>query len=129
MWEYKSRETSVTKSTGPEGVTEESNYEGELKGFGRFPSGKFVGTGTSLHRPAGVTTGSDQGVLTTTDGETVASKDFGIGKDEAGKHRAAGVIFFMTTSQKYSWLNGAIMFWEGESGPDLTYSGTGYEWK
>ncbi len=133
MWEESQRNTGITiKSVGAEGVTTEQNFVGEAKGFGRLQGldWRDVGTATNLRRPDGVGLANAQGLMTTRDGEMVVWKAVGGGKVGGGKPRFAGVVTFATASQKLSWMNGLVVFVEGESTPDFQETKVvGYEWK
>lgn len=59
----------VTKVHPIEGVTIEASFTSEIWGMGRFPSGKFLGSGTVTQYPHGIVDGSWQGsVMTTAEG-------------------------------------------------------------
>jgi hypothetical protein len=51
----------VTKVHPMEGVTMEVSFTSEIKGIGRFPSGKNLGSGTVTQYPHGIVDGSYQG--------------------------------------------------------------------
>ena len=53
----------VTKVHPIEGVTMEVSFVSEIKGIGRFPSGKNIGSGTVSQYPHGVVDGSYQGLF------------------------------------------------------------------
>jgi len=118
------------KSVGPEGVHTEVSFVSQVKGFGRFPSGRDMGTISGLERPGGIFSGTAQGTKLTTDGDSVVWKAYIIGKVEGGKRKDLSIIEFMTTSQKLSWMNGFVAV--EEAVPDLVtmeFSGIAYEWK
>ena len=58
------------KSVGSEGVESEYSVTGEITGFGKAEGVKATNMGTmrNLVRPSGITTGTAQGVITTTTG-------------------------------------------------------------
>jgi hypothetical protein len=56
----------MTKAHPVEGVTMEVSFVSEIKGIGRFPSGKNLGSGTITEYPHGVVDGSYQGSFMTT---------------------------------------------------------------
>ncbi len=123
--------TGVTiRSTGPEGVTIEVNYMGEVKGSGRFPDGNYVGTLTVLQAPSGISRSTNQGLLTTKDGETIVYRGFSTGKAGGVRTKDVGLLTFTTMSQKYAWMNEAILLREGDASPDFKeFKGTSHEWK
>ena len=55
----------VTKVHPVEGTTMEVSFSSELKGFGKFPSGRNIGSGTMTQYPHGVVDASYQGTLMT----------------------------------------------------------------
>jgi hypothetical protein len=60
----------VTKVHPVEGTTMEASFTSEIKGFGKFPSGRNVRSGTMTQYPHGVVDGSYQGtVMTAGEGE------------------------------------------------------------
>ncbi|MGB9372270.1 MAG: hypothetical protein WCB79_10125 [Halobacteriota archaeon] len=58
------------KSVGSEGVESEYSVTGEIIGFGKAQgvNGTNMGTMCNLLRLSGITTGTAQGIMTTTDG-------------------------------------------------------------
>lgn len=120
------------KSVGAEGVTTETSWTAEIKGFGRMQGieGRSVGTSTGWQRPDGITDGTAQGIFTAKDGDTGVWKSHSMGKIEAGKNKIVSLITFRTVSQKLSWMNSLVAISEGEIDPNTQeISGTGYEWK
>jgi hypothetical protein len=118
------------KSVGPEGVHIEENFASEVKGLGRFPSGRDMGTLNIVLRSGGVFSGTGQGTKTTQDGDSAVWKCYLIGKPEEGKHKCVIIIEFMTASQKLSWMNGLIAIEDAILDPiTRELSGTAYEWK
>ena len=55
----------VTKVHPTEGVTMEVSFTSEIRGIGRFPSGKNMGSGTITQYPHGIVDGSYQGSIMT----------------------------------------------------------------
>ena len=131
MWEEKGKIIGISvKSVGPEGVRMEETFASDVKGLGRAPSGRNIGTLDIIETPGGFFSGTGQGMFTTQDGDIVVWKVYSIGKMEAGKSKSVNIIQFMTTSQKLSWMNGYIAVDEGITDPTtMELSGTGYEWK
>jgi hypothetical protein len=89
------------KSIGPEGMTIEVTTAGEVKGFGRHPSGRNMATQTVLQGPI-TSRATAQGVLATTDGESLPWHGFGIGKTVVGRAKGIYLVAFSTHSQKYA---------------------------
>jgi len=131
MWEEKGKIIGMSvKSVGSEGVRMEETFASDIKGLGRVPSGRNVGTLDISESPGGFFSGTGQGLFTTQDGDVVVWKVYSIGKLEAGKSKSVNILRFMTTSQKLSWMNSYIAVDEGITDPmTMDISGTGYEWK
>jgi hypothetical protein len=131
VWEEKGKATGMSvKSVGPEGVHIEETFASEIKGLGRFPSGRNMGTLNVVTRPDGFSNGTGQGIFATQDGDSVVWKLFGLGKREAAKEKSVAIVQFMTTSQKLSWMNSLIFVIDAISDPKtMEISDTGYEWK
>jgi hypothetical protein len=118
------------KAVDSEGVHVEETFATEVKGLGRFPSGRNMGTLNVVTRPDGFFSGTGQGIFTTQKGDNVVWKCQYIGKPVAGKHKSVVIVQFMTKSQKLSWMNGLIGVEESIYDPKtMELSGTGYEWK
>ena len=120
------------KSVHPvEGVKMEVSFTSEIKGLGKFPSGKNLGSGTVTQYPHGVIDANYQGMETTTEGDQYlwwAHEKSKVVKDGMTK----GIIIFTghANSQKLSWMNNLIAIIDMQT--DLTnqrFEGTGYEWQ
>ena len=75
VWEEKGKGIGVSvKSVGPEGVHMEETFASEVKGLGRFPSGRNMGTMNIAARPDGFISGTAQGIFTAQDGDSVVWK-------------------------------------------------------
>lgn len=131
MWEEMGKIIGISvKSVGPEGVRMEETFATEVKGIGRAPSGRNIGTIEFIEVHSGFFSGTGQGYLVTEDGDSVVWKCYFLGKPEAGKYKSVNIVQFSTTSQRLSWMNGFIAVDEGISDPKtMELSGTGYEWK
>jgi hypothetical protein len=117
------------RSIGPEGMTAEITIATEIKGFGRYPSGRNMGTMTVLQGPK-TSTGTGQGVIMTTDGESLPWHASFIGKTAGDRIRNVALVTFSTHSQKYAWMNEVLFVLDGESTADFSeLSDTSYEWK
>lgn len=120
------------KAVDSEGMHMEETFATEVKGFGRFPSGRNMGTLNFVTRPDGLFSGTGQGIFTAQKGDNVVWKCQFVGKPEArgGKHKSIVIVQFMTTSQKLSWMNSTIGYEESIYDPKtMEISGTGYDWK
>ena len=131
LWEEKGKAIGVSvKSIDSEGVHMEETFASELKGIGRFPSGRNMGTLNIVTRPDGFSSGTGQGIFTTQNGDSVVWKLFGLGKLEAGKDKSIAIVQFMTISQKLSWMNSLIVVLEAiADSKTMEISDAGYEWK
>ncbi|MDQ3718075.1 MAG: hypothetical protein M3311_02845 [Thermoproteota archaeon] len=122
----------VTRVHPVEGMTMEVSFTSEIKGFGRFPHGRNIGSGNITHYPHGVEDASYQGTfMTAEEGEqfmwwahekgTVA---------EGGKIEGIVIISGFTSSQKLSWMNRLLLAGESEFDPTAQqFRVTAYEWK
>jgi hypothetical protein len=127
----------VTKVHPIEGVTIEASFTSEIRGMGRFPSGKFLGSGTVTQYPHGIVDGSWQGSVTTTaEGGGNSGDQFmwwahekgKVGED--GKVKGLTMVTGFTNSQKLAWMNNLIIALDIESDPESQkFKATGYEWK
>jgi hypothetical protein len=126
----------VTKVHPIEGVTMEVSFASEIRGIGRFPSGKNIGSGIMTQYPHGIVHQSNQGSMMTT-AEGGGSGDqfvwWAHGKSkvvEGGKVRGLIIVTGFTNSQKLSWMNNLIMALESEFYPESKkFKITAYEWK
>jgi len=120
------------KSVGSEGVESEYSVTGEIIGFGKAQrrQGHQYGTTRNLSRPSGITTGIAQGIMTTTDGDSVVWKLSYAGKSSGAGGKLTGTVTFTTVSEKLSWLNRTICVMEGKGEADPTKVGTNvfHEW-
>ena len=88
----------VTKVHPIEGVTMEVSFVSEIKGIGRFPSGKNIGSGVLTHYPHGIVDQSNQGSIMMTTAEGGSADQFlwwahGKGKVvEGGKVRGLIIV-------------------------------------
>jgi hypothetical protein len=121
----------VTKVHPIEGTTMEVSFASDLKGIGRFPSGKNTGSGTMTQYPHGVVDASYRGFFTTAEGEQFmwwAHEKSRV--SEGGKIRGLVMVSGYTNSQKLSWMNKIILALESEFDPMAQkFRTTAYEWK
>ena len=112
----------ITKVHPVEGVTMEVSFTSDIRGIGRFPSGKNLGSGTMTQYPHGIVDASFQGVVTTANnGEQffwwAHEKSKVI---EGGKVKGLIIITGFTNSQKLTWMNNLIIALDSEYDPDLS---------
>jgi hypothetical protein len=129
----------VTKVHPIEGVTMEVSFTSEIRGIGRFPSGKNLGSGTVTQYPHGIVDGSYQGsfMTTTAEGGSSTSDQFVWWAHEKTKAVEGGRKFKgltmmtgFTNSQKLSWMNNLIIALDLETDPESQkFKATAYEWK
>jgi len=121
----------VTRVHPTEGVTIESSFTSEIRGTGRFPSGKNLGSGTMTQYPHGIVDQSNQGSVMTNEGDQFVWWAHGKGKVvEGGKVKGLIIVTGFTNSQKLSWMNNLIMALESEFDPESKmFKITAYEWK
>jgi hypothetical protein len=122
----------VTKVHPTEGVTMEVSFTSEIRGIGRFPSGKNIGSGIMTQYPHGIVDQSNQGsIMTNEGGDQFMWWAHGKGKVvEGGRVKGLIMVTGFTNSQKISWMNNLIMALESEFDPESKkFKITGYEWK
>ena len=122
----------ITKVHPVEGVTMEVSFTSDIRGIGRFPSGKNLGSGTMTQYPHGIVDASFQGVVTTANnGEQffwwAHEKSKVI---EGGRVKGLIMVTGFTNSQKLTWMNNLILALESETDfESQKFKNTGYEWK
>jgi hypothetical protein len=122
----------VTKVHPIEGVTMEVSFTSEIRGIGRFPSGKNLGSGIITHYPHGIVDQSNQGSMMTAEGsDQFIWWSHGKGKVvEGGKVKGLIMVTGFSNSQKLGWMNNLIMALESEFDPESKkFKVTAYEWK
>lgn len=121
----------VTKVHPIEGVTMEVSFTSEIRGIGRFPSGKNLGSGTITQYPHGIVDQTNQGSMMTAKGSQFTWWAHGKGKVvEGGKVTGLIMVTGFTNSQELTWLNNLIMALESEFEPESkSFKITAYEWK
>jgi hypothetical protein len=120
----------VAKVHPLEGVTTEISFTSDVKGVGRYPSGKNLASGTITKYPHGIIDGSWQGTLTTELGEQFMWWSHEKSKVlEGGEIKGLNVTTGFTNSHKLSWMNNLIIVIE-LSGSIFSdeFSAIGYEW-
>jgi hypothetical protein len=121
----------VTRVHPIEGITMEVSFVSDIRGTGRFPNGRNVGSGTMTQYPHGVVDASYQGFVTTQEGEQFVWWAHEKSKvAEGGKIKGLTMVSGYTISQKLSWLNNVIMALESEIDPAAQqFKTTAFEWK
>jgi len=121
----------LTKVHPLEGVITEVSSTSDIKGIGRFPSSKNVGSGTMTRYPHGIIDGAWHGTLTTTENPEQfmwwAHEKSKVLED--GKIRGLSLVTGFTNSQKLSWMNNLIILVElaGSVYSD-EFCATAYQW-
>jgi hypothetical protein len=121
----------VTRVHPVEGTTMEVSFTSEIKGFGKFPSGRNVGSGIMTQYPHGVEDASYQGTIMTAEGSEQfiwwAHEKSKL--EDGGKFKGMVMVSGFTNSEKLSWMNRLIMILESEFDPTaLQFRTTAYEW-
>ncbi len=128
----------VTKVHPIEGTTMEVSFASDIKGIGKFPSGRNTGSGTLTQYPHGLVDASYRGffVITTTAAEEEEGDQYmwwaheKSRVSEDGKIRGLVMVSGYTNSQKLSWMNNLILALESEYDPmKQQFRTTAYEWK
>jgi hypothetical protein len=120
----------VTKVHPIEGVTTELSFTSDIRGIGRFPSGKNLGSGVMTRYPHGIIDATWQGTLTAQNGEQFMW--WGHEKRKVlqdGKIEGLNIVTGFTNSQNLSWMNSLIIVVElvGSIFSE-EFSATAYEW-
>jgi hypothetical protein len=115
------------KSVAADGMSIELNFAGEAQGFGRFPSGRILGTMNELE---GLNTNriTGQGMFVTKEGESLPWNGSGASKSVGDKSKGMFLVTFNTSSQKYAWTNNLLLVLDMEVSADMKFVATGYEW-
>jgi len=115
-----------------EGATTEVSFTSDIKGIGKYPSGKNMGSGTTTKYPHGIIDATWQGTFTTTENFEQfmwwAHEKSKVLED--GKITGLNVVTGFTNSKKLSWMNSLVIVVE-LSGSVFSeeFSATAYEWK
>lgn len=121
----------VTRVHPIEGTTMEVSFMSEIKGIGKFPSGRNIGSGTMTQYPHGAVNASYQGSAMIAEGEQFMwwahEKSRVV---QGGKVKGVVTVSGYTNSQKISWMNDLILILESEFDPSSQkFKTTAYEWK
>lgn len=114
-----------------EGTAMEVSSTSDIRGIGKFPSGKNISSGVMKQYPHGVVDASYQGNLNTPDGDKVIWWAHEKSKTVGGnKIKGLVIISTFTNSQKLSWINNLIILAESEVHlSSLEFEIVAYEWK
>ena len=110
----------ITRVHPVEGMTMEVSFTSEIKGFGKFPSGRNIGSGIMTLYPHGAEEASYQGTMMTTAEEGEQFMWWAHEKSkvtEGGKIRGMVMVSGFTNSQKLSWMNSLVVAGESEFDP------------
>ena len=114
-----------------EGETTEITFTSEIKGEGKFPSGKNLGSGIMTKYSQGLIDATYQGTFTAQDADQFmwwAHEKCKI--VEGGKIRGLVIVTGFTNSQKLSWMNNLIMVLDVDgSVTSQEFKASAYEWK
>ena len=124
----------VTRVHPIEGTTMEVSFTSEITGFGRFPSGRNIGSGVMSRYPHGVVDAGYQGtfMIGGEQGEQFMWWAHEKSKvvEPGGKTKGLVMVSGFTNSEKLSWMNSLIMALESEFDPMAEkFTTTAYEWK
>lgn len=120
----------VVKVHPLEGVKTEVSFTSDIKGIGKYPSGKNLASGTITKYSHGIIDGAWQGALTNEHGEQFLwwahEKSRVL---ENGRIKGLNLATGFTSSQKLSWMNSLIIVIElsGSIYSD-EFSAIGHEW-
>jgi len=122
----------ITKVHPVEGTTMEASFTSEIRGIGRFPSGKNMGSGNMTQYPHGIVDASWLGTLTTAEyGDQFmwwAHEKSKLVED--GTFKGSVIVTGFSNSQNLSWMNNLIIVLESEYDPvSQKFKTIGYEWK
>jgi len=121
----------VTKVHPMEGMTTEITFTSEIKGEGKFPNGKNLGSGMMTKYPRGVIDGAFQGAFTTESGDQFMWWAHEKSKIvNGGKIKGLTIVTGFTNSEKLTWMNNLIFALEVD-GSTLSneFKAVAYEWK
>lgn len=122
----------ITKVHPIEGVTTEVSSTSEIKGEGRYPSGRRLGSGITTKYPHGIIDGTWHGsLMIAEDGSQFMWWAHEKSKLlEGGNIKGLSIMTGFTNSEKLSWMNNIILAIEiSGSVFSQKFKATGYEWK
>jgi hypothetical protein len=120
----------VVKVHPLEGITTEISFASDVRGIGRFPSGKSLASGTMTRYPHGIIDATWQGTLTTENDEQFVWWSHEKGKVlQDGKINGLNIVTGFTNSQNLSWMNTLIIVVElAASVNSDEFCAVAYEW-
>lgn len=141
----------ITKVHPIEGITMEISFTSEIKGIGKFPSGKNIGSGTATQYPHGVVDAVYQGAFMIIDDDPLLQQPQEIQDNDnthsaqqyfwwahekskvvenAAKTKGLTMVSGFTNSKKLAWMNNLIMALDMEVDyASSTFKAIAYEWK
>jgi hypothetical protein len=123
---------NITKVHPIDGVTMDMSFKSEVKGGGKVPNGRNMGSGTMTEYPNGMVDASYQGSFLSDEGGDqfiwwAHEKSKVV---EGGKVKGLTIVTGYTNSQKLSWMNNLILALETEYDPfSQKIKTTAYEWE
>lgn len=123
---------NITRVHPVEGMTMEVSFTSEVKGEGKVPTGKNMGSGTMTQYPHGMVEANYQGSFMSNEGGDqfiwwAHEKSKVV---EGGKVKGLTMVRGFTHSQKLSWMNNLILALETEFDPaSQKIKSIAYEWK
>ena len=133
MFEETGKITSMSvESVHPvEGVKMKVTFISEIKGSGKVPSGRNMGSGTVTQYPHGVTDAEYRGVFTSEANEQFYWWAHEKSKvSEGGKMKGLVMVSGYTNSKNLAWMNNLILAIESMTDPVAhEFRGIAYEWK
>jgi hypothetical protein len=128
LFEEKGKYTmTFVESVDAAGITMKQSFSSMLTGFGRFPSGMNMGSGTAWLKPEGKAFSKWCGMMMTEDKEMIVWNASGNGKQEGDELKGVVVVTFMTKSEKYAWINTITAILELK-GNMMEFNDVGYAW-
>jgi hypothetical protein len=129
LFEEKGKYTMMfVESVDADGVTMKQSFSSELTGFGRFPSGMNMGSGTIWMKQDGKAFSKWAGMMMTKDKEMIVWNATGQGKQMGDALKGIVVVTFMTKSEKYAWMNPIIAVLDIKGGM-MEFSDVAYSWE
>jgi hypothetical protein len=122
---------NVTKVHPVEGMTMEVSFTSEVKGEGKFPAGKNMGSGSMTQYPNGMVDASYHGSFISNEGDQFMWRANEKSKVvDGGRIKGVTTVTGFTNSQELSWMNNTIFALETEYDPSSEkIKTTAYEWK
>jgi hypothetical protein len=114
-----------------EGIKTEITFSSDVKGIGRFPSGKNLASGTMTRYSHGIIDATWQGTLTIENGEQFLWWSHEKAKVlQHGKIKGLNIVTGFTNSQNIAWMNTLIIVVElAASLESDEFCAVAYEWR